>query len=169
MIARKLDLFFRPDAAARDERIELDLASRSSRIFALLVDKLVYLPCVLPMFLGNAIELYSDFGTPLDRMGQLGFGLTLALVSSIVATQIYLLHRNGWTIGKRSMGIKIVRRSGERAAVGRLLWRQSLIYVLPAWVPSVGLLFATLDVWSFFRADRRCLHDMLADTVVVRA
>ena len=46
--------------------------------------------------------------------------------------------------------------------------RGGLSWVLAA-IPGIGNLYALIDVLCIFREDRRCLHDLIADTNVVEA
>ncbi len=66
----------------------------------------------------------------------------------------------GQTIGQMAFGLKVVTGSGERVGLGRALARTAacLISVVPA---GLGLLPAAFD------AERRTLHDRLADTRVI--
>jgi hypothetical protein len=36
-------------------------------------------------------------------------------------------------------------------------------------IPVIGTIYGLLDVLLIFRASRRCLHDNIADTIVVTA
>ena len=45
-------------------------------------------------------------------------------------------------------------------------------YVLPtliAALPCIGPLFSLVDALTIFRDERRCLHDDMADTIVVNS
>ena len=66
----------------------------------------------------------------------------------------------GQTIGKMALGLKVVTGSGGRVGFGRALARTGawLVSVPPA---GLGLLPAAFD------AERRALHDRLADTRVI--
>ncbi len=99
-----------------------------------------------------------------------------------------LIAKGGQTIGKRLMSIRVVTmESGEAASLTRYALARELPVQLLA-VPMIvaeelvplmvmGVPLATF-VWGFvgladtlliFRADRRCAHDLIAGTRVVRA
>ncbi|AEG94323.1 RDD family protein [Ramlibacter tataouinensis] len=80
-----------------------------------------------------------------------------------------LLLRRGQTIGKALLGIRIVRSDGGTPSAFQLLAvRHGLLYALMI-VPGVGLFVVLVDSLLIFRSSRRCLHDTLADTIVVKA
>ena len=87
---------------------------------------------------------------------------------------ISLVHVVGWlgynvllsvlfatTVGKRALGLCVVRSDGRRLGFGRGLCRH-LCWVLSSLLLGAGFLL------FLFRGDRRALHDLLCDTVVVR-
>jgi uncharacterized RDD family membrane protein YckC len=122
--------------------------------------------------------------------------LVLALT---LLPQGILLVRRGQTLGKWMMGIAIRRPDGSLPRPARILLRRAIpvgvlihlplvlaLAILLAGIdvrellalPSQSLLralvgavqvLATIDIVSIFRADERCVHDLVADTVVVVA
>ncbi len=76
--------------------------------------------------------------------------------------------RNGQTIGKRAMGIRIVDLNGAVLPVQRLLGLRYLPWWAASIVPFVGGLFVLIDALFIFRKDRRCIHDHIAGTKVVQ-
>ena len=75
----------------------------------------------------------------------------------------------GQTVGKALLGVRIVRSNGERASLAQLLFvRYGVGYVMTIVMP-VGQIYGMVDVLLIFRASRRCLHDLIADTIVVKA
>lgn len=80
----------------------------------------------------------------------------------------YLLAQNGQTVGKKLLNIKIVRIDGSKAAFGRIVgFRLLPIWIVSA-IPYVGALVTVVDVLFIFRENHKCLHDNIADTVVVK-
>lgn len=70
---------------------------------------------------------------------------------------------SGQTLGKRWMGITVVRPSGERVGFGRALWRHLAKFGLGI-VPLLGLLDHLNPLAS---KKNQTVHDALASTVVV--
>ncbi|MCY1389879.1 hypothetical protein D9M71_46890 [compost metagenome] len=52
--------------------------------------------------------------------------------------------------------------------LGNLLLKRYLVWWLLAYVPVIGVLLVMVDYLFIFRADRRCLHDLMAGTRVVQ-
>mgnify|MGYP002787798774 FL=1 len=75
----------------------------------------------------------------------------------------------GWTIGKRLVGIRIVRTDGSRASPARLFWLRMFPLAFGLVIPFVGWLVLLIDALFIFGAAQRCLHDLAADTIVVTA
>jgi len=146
---------------------QVEAASRSSRFLARLIDGLIWF-APLPLLL-------------LPCLGALG---AVVLLLAIFFGQLWLLVTRGQTLGKQAMKIYIMREDGELANVGWLLLRE---FAIPAAVlvlrlggrrdPSVlGQAFQALlgfvwliDVLFIFGGSRRCLHDYVAGTHVVKA
>ena len=80
-----------------------------------------------------------------------------------------VLRQHGQSVGKRLLGIKIVRTDGARAGLGRIFSLRILVPNVIYMVPILGALFALVDALFIFRDDRRCIHDLMADTQVIAA
>lgn len=83
--------------------------------------------------------------------------------------QLKLLAENGWTLGKKICGIKIIRSNGEEAAVGRIFGLRIVLPGLLGIIPIVGFVFGLVDALFIFSDRNRTLHDRFADTLVVVA
>ncbi|MDR1965935.1 MAG: RDD family protein [Synergistaceae bacterium] len=81
---------------------------------------------------------------------------------------IYLLHKNSQTLGKKIMNIKIANPDGSRTPTWKILILRGFVPSLIGCIPIVGQLFFIADICCLFRDDRRTLHDMLAGTIVIR-
>jgi len=77
--------------------------------------------------------------------------------------------RWGQTIGKRALGIRVVRADGNpRVGAGAACGRAA-IYAFAPLIPLVGSLFELLnELWLTWDPRRQCLHDKAAHTVVVK-
>jgi uncharacterized RDD family membrane protein YckC len=76
---------------------------------------------------------------------------------------------NGQTIAKKLLGIKVVRSDGTRATVGRIFWLRNVVNTLISMIPLIGGLYALVDALFIFTERKQCLHDKIADTIVVNA
>ncbi len=97
-----------------------------------------------------------------------GAGLLAFLIAvlAICIAQLYLLIVSGQTLGKKMMGIKIVMENTKKNGgfVPNVLLRVLVNSALGI-VPFYGL----VDILFIFREDRRCIHDLIAGTIVVKA
>jgi len=141
------------------------LASRKDRFLAALIDSIIGLAVIAPVIFGTTI--LGNFRHPETRdlltveMSDL-FGLGVILILNG-----YLLATRAQTIGKRAMGIRIVNHDGSQASFATVVLRRMVPFQMLAGVPVVNYL-ALVDVLFIFRQDRRCLHDYLAGTRVVK-
>jgi uncharacterized RDD family membrane protein YckC len=87
-----------------------------------------------------------------------GFVVWLAITTKFMMA-------NGQSIGKKACGIKVVRRDGSRASVSRLIWLRNVVNGVLGLIPLYGL----IDALFIFGESRRCLHDHIADTIVIKA
>jgi uncharacterized RDD family membrane protein YckC len=83
--------------------------------------------------------------------------------------QIWCLHAYGGTLAKKIMGLRIVRSDGTRAGFARLFFLRGGAALLPLMIPFLNLVWWLLDPLLIFRESRQCLHDQIADTIVVTA
>jgi len=138
-----------------------ELAKPLTRLGALLIDIGLTLGCYL--FYGLAIVLTLVFSsTNLFLIGNL---LTWAALLALVVYQLYLLSLTGQTLGKRWLNIKVIRLdTGQNGGfVTNVLVRIFLNSLL-----GVGICYIIVDPLFIFRGDRRCIHDLIADTQVVK-
>ncbi|NRD68427.1 RDD family protein [Corallococcus exiguus] len=84
----------------------------------------------------------------------------------VLFVQASLIRGTGASLGKRLMGIRVVRRDGRPAEV----WRIALLRnVLPIALCGYYGWFGLVDALFIVGEERRCLHDWVAGTRVVKA
>ncbi|MBL0311832.1 MAG: RDD family protein [Holophagaceae bacterium] len=145
---------------------EIEAATRVSRLAARLVDGLVW-------FAPLAFILFPCLGPIVLLVGWLG----------ILIIQIWLLVTRAQTIGKRAVGIYIMRTDGTIPHIGWLLAREFAIPMVAGLLQYMarvnhdvagvffgvaGSLLWLIDTFFIFGPTRRCLHDYLAGTHVVK-
>ena len=103
-------------------------------------------------------------------------GVWMLLVQNLVLGFIlfllihgYLIATRGQTVGKALLKIRIVRSDGSPASFGRIVGLRYLTTSVLASIPIAGTIYGLVDALMIFRASRRCLHDNIADTIVVTA
>lgn len=105
----------------------------------------------------------------------------IAMISAIalpVLNRTLLPAKFGFTLGKRAMGLQIIRGDGSRAWTIQMLARElvllvllyaaNLVTILGGWVPATGLMALVLLYIAIHRTDRHSFHDLVAGTCVVR-
>ena len=140
-----------------------ELADRSTRLGACVLDFLIFLACLIPGLLVMSAS---------DSDGGKGFGgalLAVGWLGLLVLQTVYLL-KYGQSLGKRVLKIRIVRVSDERLpgflkVVLLRLWVPSLV----CGIPYAGAVFWLIDGLFILRDDKRCLHDLIAQTKVIKA
>jgi len=158
-----------PESSESLEEVHSDdliQAERGTRLVARLVDGVVYAFAAGAIAAGYIFSpTVSDSAVVTALMTALGGMVTLG----ILGVNLMWLANHGQTIGKRAMGIAIVRSDGTQATLGRLIGMRWFIITAIGYIPGVGLLVGLLNPLMIFRQDHRCLHDHIADTIVVRA
>jgi uncharacterized RDD family membrane protein YckC len=144
-------------------------AGRAARLAAAVLDGIIAVVVIyLPLFLTGAIRFENG---ELDPAALMGPGGAIALAGALlwIGVTFYLVKRNGQTIGKKLVGIKVVRSDGSKASLGRIFWLRNIVNAIPSAIPFVGSLYGLVDHLFIFGDKRQCLHDKIADTVVVTA
>ncbi|WP_395339467.1 RDD family protein [Ningiella sp. W23] len=151
---------------------KLVLADRLKRLGAVVLDTLIII--VLAGIGGLIMALYSGLFSDSPNSADLSQSKVPFMIAIVMSTIYFLingqlLYRYGQTIGKRFLKIKIVRRDGSRASFRRLLSLRIVLIQLLYQVPLAGSVFSLVNALFIFREDRRCIHDMIADTIVIDA
>jgi uncharacterized RDD family membrane protein YckC len=134
-----------------------ELARRGSRLAANMVDQF------LPIGALIAFALVQEH--LIDAPGQRAFPwLGLLAIAALLVLQAVLVHRTGQSLGKRLVKIRVVRSDGSAVSLARVLFVRTGPIVLVNY--ACGLV-ALADVLFIFGTERRCLHDLIADTKVV--
>ena len=159
-----------PDARLVDPSAPAVPAPRLLRLAAALVDALLLLAILVPLlWAAGAIDdarMMMAAHEPFPSAFSVKWGMVAFFV--YVALQGWPLHRRGQSWGKRLFDLRVVDLEGRQASLQRLiLFRQLPISVLGR-IPVVGVVLVWIDLLFIFKASRRCLHDRIAGTRVVR-
>ncbi|RKI05702.1 RDD family protein [Corallococcus sp. AB030] len=135
-----------------------ELATRRARLAAFLVDGAAL---VLPSLFLGVLRCLALPGEPAMKASVVYIPALLALL-----VHASLIRGTGASLGKRLLGIRVVRRDGHPAE----LWRIALLRnALPMALCSYCVWFGLVDALFFVGEERRCLHDWVAGTRVVKA
>lgn len=143
---------------------DLELAGRAVRLGAAILDGLVMgVLVVLPLAIGFAVAGNNADGTPKFP----GVAMLLGFIGFVVWIWFTILYvsRNGQTIAKKWLGIKVVRTDGSPASLGRIFWLRNFVNGLLGIIPF----YSWIDPLLIFSDSRQCVHDKIADTIVVMA
>jgi len=144
--------------------IDLALAGRGARLGAALLDLLTFGICLVP-----GAVLFSAGGKD-DMTSTIGISLCVIAFIALAALQMVWLTSRGQTIGKRILGVRIVKYAdgSNPGFVHAVVYRAMLPGIISN-IPILGIVFLLVDICFIFSEERRCLHDLLASTKVVKA
>lgn len=159
--------FAPPSAQVRDAPElagTLELASRGSRLAAVIIDGLLFGLCGVAGLLGS-----GSFSP--DRLFEVTSAIATVsiLLLVLVIANLYLIATRAQTIGKLLLKIRIVRADGRRAGFWRIFGLRTFVNALICSIPAIGTVYWLVDSLLIFRDSHQCVHDQIADTVVVKA
>jgi len=134
--------------------VDEPLADRGTRLAARFVDGGLYLGSLGVGAAGFAVG------------PMFGVGFVIMALLALVVYQWVLISSEGQSLGKKWLGIRIIKTDGSLPGfVHGVLLRSWVMQVAAGVIPFVGL----IDALLIFSDDRRCLHDHIAGTRVVIA
>lgn len=147
--------------------VTYELASWGTRAAAYLLDLLVFFGLIVLIAIGATIAERD-----VDDARRLAETLALAIAVPLGLAYAPLLlmrrgERNGQTLGKQAMGLRVVRENGQPVSLSNAVLREVIGRQLL--VAFTYGLYAVLDyLWPLWDRPRQCLHDKVAQTRVVR-
>ena len=160
-----------PRATVRDvagPKTALVPAERSARLGAAIVDGLIFTAMVyLPMLIGSVFAAAGAESGNTAAAGFFLFSMGFTLVGFVVWTWLTIrqMRDTGQSLAKKYFNIKVVLSDGSPASLGTLIWKRNV----PTWILSIIPLYGFIEVLFIFGERRQCLHDRMADTIVVEA
>lgn len=144
----------------------IELASRGQRLGATLLDAIISLIVTVPLMYTTGVFDYSKTG----QRPPFTLTLSLALIGFIFFLLVhgYFLRRDGQTVGKKLVGIRIAGLDNGIPQFSRIILFRYLPISCVGVIPIVGQILAMIDPLFIFRSDRRCVHDLIAKTKVVK-
>lgn len=153
-----------------------ELASRGLRLGAALIDgvlkALCWIPSALSVWREISDEVKAGEQPSVETMSAAMNNVILESLPFLIAllvVQCVFLTMRGQSIGKLLLGLRIVRVKDDRqAGFLHAFFLRGVIPGMIEQIPLLGGLFWLVDVGFIFGEERRCLHDYLAGTKVVR-
>jgi uncharacterized RDD family membrane protein YckC len=137
-----------------------ELASLLQRFFGSMIDGFVTAAVLLPV----AIKLDLLHHPETVQTQAIVFLLSFL---AIVIINGYLLYTKGQSVGKMVVGTQIIGLDGRLLSLERIVFLRYMPLQIVAQIPVIGQVIAIIDALMIFNEDRRCLHDLIAGTVVV--
>src|ERR1700722_7115759 len=177
MATESSNLYAPPKSAVKDVGGDetLESASRAARLAAVIVDNLLGFIWFMPAYAKNfATIAQQSRGNPAMvwiNIAKTGGWFYLGLLGALIvlAIDLTLLARNGQTIGKKLLGIKVVRVDGSPVSLFRVFFLRYVCNTLLTLIPLFGSLYSLVDCLMIFSESRRTVHDRIADTIVIKA
>jgi len=152
------------DLEANDNPTEPVLASRGRRFGASLIDGLIFIPITVgAMYLTGGFDSIANGEQP-----SFGYSLLLSAITLciFIALNGHFLLRDGQTLGKKALGIKIVTQDDLPVALGGLCRRYAVYWGLPL-IPVIGAILNLINLLVIFGDSHRCGHDRVGGTKVI--
>lgn len=148
------------------------LAARRYRFAASLIDGLICLIAISPVYsLLEDVEVSEE--SALIRYlnpyaGNPNWPIEVA-VTALFTVYFWVQHALwGQTLGKRLFRLKVVSSATGEPPSLRNAGIRALVHPAMTSVPYIGVLLNLVDMmWIFGDSNRRCLHDVIAKTVVI--
>ncbi len=145
-----------------------ELASRGKRLGGALLDTLISVVVTVPIMFAFGIFGQMTQGQRMS-LGQAAISFFLGLATFLIIHG-YLLSKHGQTVGKKLVGTRIVsKENGNILPLGKVFALRVLPVSLMGQIPVIGGVFGLADALFIFRKDKRCIHDLIAGTIVVNA
>lgn len=158
----------------------VELASRWARLGASLLDAIIMMVIFMPIVFVVIMFGFTDNGEPssafidsLSAFSSSVIGNVLMSVMGIViyiAINGYLLSKYGQSVGKKILGIRVVDyQTQQLLSFGRVVGLRYVLITVLTQIPLVGGLFGLVNVLFIFGSEKRCIHDLIAGSSVIKA
>lgn len=157
-----------PQAVVHDVLVPyegVEMAGLATRFAAAILDGIIL---VFAVYVPFVVALVASEGGAGPASVMIQMVASVVGVAAFIAwcwfTVVYVI-RNGQSIGKKILEIKVVRSDGSAATFSRIFWLRNVVNTMIGVIPFYWF----LDHLFIFGGARQCLHDKIADTIVVKA
>lgn len=148
----------------------VEAASRWQRLFAYLIDSLFQL--VIGIFITYAVILGIRSDADINWYQVIDTGVVyfwLLIGGVFVLANFHLLQSQGQTIGKYLTKTRIVKYKDNKILnLRKILILRFVPILYLSLIPIIGVPLSLINCLMIFRADKRCLHDHIAGTKVIK-
>lgn len=146
------------------EEEELELAGRGARLLAVIIDSIMFFVFAFVVGFVLALTVGEDVVT---SQSDLALGSFILVIYCGLNT--ILLVKKGQTLGKMILKIKIVNpNTSQVPGFVDIILKRYVAFMILSILPLVSLA-TIIDPFMIFRESRKCWHDDLANTIVVKA
>ena len=149
------------EVARRDANNQPELASRGERFAGAVIDLVIAVISVIPLFIVAGDKMQQE---PLTGM-LMTIGWSVAVM---IVVHGYTLINYSQTVGKYFLNIRIEDMDRKPSTFFNILAARFLPITVLTMIPLIGFVIYLVDIFMIFRADKRCLHDLIAGTRVCR-
>jgi uncharacterized RDD family membrane protein YckC len=132
-----------------------------------MIDGFIGMAIIVPLQI--AFHRYDGFPQirPLPVLQEVAWGAAGLFV--YLAVHGYWLMKSAQTVGKKLLGLQIVNfTDGSPTPGSKIVLARVLPMTVVAQIPTVGIALTLLDPLFIFGKSRRCAHDFIAGTKVVK-
>ena len=152
------------------------LGGKVERLAAYLIDSLIAFISLIPLgsqfftavndFSAGSVDSINSL--TIENTNNFTLGIFLIILQFII--QGYLITTRGQSIGKIAMSLRIVNSidGTNPGFIKAFLVRFILTQIITS-IPYIGFIYIFADPLFIFRSDRRCIHDLMANTIVVES
>lgn len=156
-----------------------ELASRWARLGASIIDGIIagiiIFPVVILISALSVVPGLQDTGDWATNLQLSASSLISQAINAVIGLVVYIaingyfLVKSGQSIGKKALSIQIVDyETNQLLPLGRVIgMRYALVHALNN-VPFVGSFFGLVNVLFIFGNEKRCLHDLIANSKVIK-
>lgn len=149
---------------------EVVLANRGTRFVAALVDGIIVACVIWAVLMIPALRPLVEAQQKASVAGFSNVNIFSVVVglAGFLLVQGWPLLTRGQTVGKMLFKLRIVRTDGSSVDPVRLLGLRYGIGILMNINVGISMIWGLVDSLLIFRESRRCLHDSIADTQVIK-
>lgn len=140
-------------------------AELGQRFGGFMIDQILLMTALVPVVYFVMLASVGEQMSITQDIAMRAWSIILAI--SVVAQAAYygyfLTQREGQTIGKKMMNVRVIKRDGSPLDLWDAILRSVIAYPIAILVFGIGFL------WAAYNPQSQGWHDMIADTIVVKA